>query len=168
MTEKSKIFCLIITLLSHHWITLTETKANFDVYAKSVKAVVDKEWVKDFKIEIKAKREKPGGVINVQGYLLQKFDENLLLQIQLFYRYGTIYHLYLIDYKRVEMCELVKTHRNFKYANPLADIVVAGLRKCCPQFNHECPYYPGYYNGSNIDVNGTVAPILPPIVPAGK
>lgn len=169
MTRIFQTLCLLLILMLNllNVIQSVERRANFDVFAKSVKSSFNKDWVSDFKLELKSKKEKPGGVVNVHGYLLQRIDE-VLVEIRLFYRYGTIYRTYLIDYKRIEGCELVKKKRSFKYSNPLADIAVVALKQCCPQFNHECPYYPGYYNGTNIDINGTIAPNLPPVVPAGK
>lgn len=117
-------------------------------------------------MEIKTKRTKLGGILNGHAYLLKQVDD-ILLDVRLFYRYGTIYHTYLLDYKEIEGCEILKVHRIVKYSNPLADLVVQGIKQCCPRFNHPCPYLPGYFNGT-VDINGTVAPYLPPVVPAGK
>lgn len=85
----------------------------------------------------------------------------------LFYRYGTIYRNYLFNYKQIEPCEIMKKHRSVKYSNLLADLVVKGVKYCCPMFNHECLYYPGFYYAYNIDINATISPLLPPVVPVG-
>lgn len=61
----------------------------------------------------------------------------------------------------------MKRQRNVKYSNYLADLARIQISKYWPQFDHECPFIPGWYNGSNIDANGTLAPLMPLVIPAG-
>lgn len=146
---------------------LAEAKINFDVFARSIKYTENKDYVKDLKIKLKPSREKPGGLINVEGTLIKQLD-GFFFDICLSYQYGTIFRTYLIDYKGVEVCELLKKERNFKYSNPLTDIFVMVIKNCCPVVYHECPFKPFHFDRKNIDVNETVAPRLPPVVPAGE
>lgn len=161
------IVAIVLGFLFHHLNLVNTTK--FNVYAKSVKYWVSKEWgnlSKTPKCGIKTTRKQPGGIAQCGGYLLKPVNFDMYGQVMLFYRYGTIYRNYLINYKAIQPCEFVRKHRTPKYSNPLADLVVAGIKDCCPQFNHECPYMPGWYNVS-ADINATIAPLLPPVIPAG-
>lgn len=144
--------------------------AKFDIYAKSMKIWYDKSWgyiPNPSQCRIRTTREIPTGYVSCEGYLLKRVDY-VYSDIKLYYKYGTIYRPYLIQFTKTQPCELMKKKRSVRYSNPLDDLILKGVKYCCPQFNHECPYYPGWYNSSFIDINATISPLLPPVVPAGQ
>lgn len=144
-------------------------QATVDIYIKDFKIWVLPEIasVNKTRCGFKTSRKYRTGLIFCEGRLLKRLDLAYVHFI-LSYKYGTVYRDYLINYKKIEVCGLMADHRNVKYSNPLADIARNAIKHCCPQFDHACPFLPGWYNGSNIDINGTFTPLLPPVVPAGE
>lgn len=143
--------------------------AKFDVFAKSFKYWFPKEWgnvSNPSQCRLRVTREHPTALVNCSGYLYKRIDY-VYIQFMLFYRYGTIYRNYLFNYAKLEPCEIMKKPRLPRYSNVLVDLILKGVKFCCPLFNHECPYYPGFYYAYNIDVNATISPLLPPVVPVG-
>lgn len=63
---------------------------------------------------------------------------------------------------------MIKKNPPIQYRNPLSRLVVKSVKDCLPIFSHECPYMPGFYGGIKLDINATVVPYLPPVVPVGK
>lgn len=159
------IFCIsyLTCLLLIHF---NDSKSTVDIFMKSMKVTTDPNYIKVRKCGFKTSRQIPTGLISCSGYLLKQLDYGYL-QVTLYYKYGTIYRQYLIHYKKIEICEFMKKERSVKYTNVLVDYSRKVISKCCPQFDHECPFLPRFYNGSKIDINGTVSPLLPPVVPAG-
>lgn len=168
MRKKVLIFCIFFVTFGFFVRLNYSRQATVDIYIKSLKIWHLKEVVSInmSRCGFKTSRKKPTGLVSCEGRLLKRID-SAYIQAKLFYQYGTIYREYLFNYKRIEVCDLMANKRNFKYSNPLADIARAVVKNCCPQFDHECPYLPGWYNATNIDINATLAPLFPPIVPAG-
>lgn len=159
---KMKLMIFLLLLLFN----LTYAEINFDLFAKSLKFTYTKDIARDVKCGFKPTRKFPGGIGNCRGYLLQNITGGYV-QLALFYKYGQIFRNYLINYPKLEPCEILKKQRSVEYSNPLADIVLRAWKKCCPLIYHECPFIPGWYAAVNVNINATVVPYLPPVVPAG-
>lgn len=160
-----KVFIVGIVFAALLYLACSEI--NFDVYAKSFKYSYHKDFARDVKCGFKTSRKYPGGLGNCQGFLKIPMDR-AYVELQLFYKYGQIFRNYLINYKKIEPCEMLKKNRSVKYSNPLADLVLAGWKQCCPLIYHECPFAAGWYGTVNQDINGSIVPFLPPVVPAGQ
>lgn len=110
-------------LLHFSFYKSTFSKSNFDLSAKSVKYSYNKDHYDYFNCEIKKTRKITTGIVNFAAYLRIPLT-GCFLDIHLFYRYGTIYHTYLIDKKGIEVCEIFKKweDRKVRYQNVLADL----------------------------------------------
>lgn len=144
----------------------TYSDIHFDVYGKSMKYSFSKDILSDVKCGFKTTKKFPGGIASCGGHLLQPFTGGYI-GIKLFYRYGTIFRNYLFDFPKVEPCEVLKITRIVTYSNPLADAVVSAAKKLAPLFFHECPFDAGWYGIINVDLNASIVPYLPPVIPAG-
>lgn len=169
MTKKNVYICLILVILTTFVGLNYSRQATVDIYMKSLKIWHLKEIasINMSRCGFKTTRKIRTGLLSCEGLLLKRLD-TCYLQVKLFYKYGTIYRDYLFNYKKIEVCDLMANKRNVKYSNPLADLARRAITNCCPQLDHECPYMTGWYNATNIDINGTFAPLLPPVVPAGE
>lgn len=141
-------------------------KAPVDFFAKSVKYSFNKTYASDVRCGFRTTRQFRGGLVNCQGYLNVPIY-GFFVQVIVFYKYGTVYRQYLINYPALEPCKMIKKYPPIEYRNPLSQLVIKSVKDNLPIFRHECPYMPGFYGGINIDVNATMVPYLPPVVPAG-
>lgn len=144
------------------------TKTTVDIYVKGTKFTFNEKYQRNMIFEVKTSRSKPAGLINFSVLQLRPLT-TAFVDINLFYRYGTIYRNYLFNKEGVELCELFKEMKDRKprYQNPLAELFRIGASLCSKQLAKGCPYPAGWYNVSSIDINGTISPLLPSIVPAG-
>lgn len=149
-------------------LTFEAMRSTVDLYVKGVKFTFNEKYQSNLKFVLKASRSKPTGLIQFSVFQLSPII-NILIDIHLFYRYGTIYRNYLIIKEGVELCELYKDMKDRKprYQNALAELFRLGTSLCSKQLSKGCPYPAGWYNLTNVDINGTISPLLPSIVPAG-
>lgn len=80
--------------------------------------------------------------------------------------YGTIYRPYLLDMDRINNCDGYQSQTKLS-KNVFNTVILDLIKKFYPSVVNDCPFQ-GYVGEVDMDLNATLAQVMPPILPRGN
>uniref|UniRef100_A0A336LW03 CSON006354 protein n=1 Tax=Culicoides sonorensis TaxID=179676 RepID=A0A336LW03_CULSO len=138
--------------------------AKFDVLTKGIKCYdVNKNYIVNYTCRIFSKKGTSGLVYG--NFYVKKVD-HVFLNMELQKRYTVTYRPWLLNFT-IDCCELIRNTNYHSWDNAAIRLIARVIKSVYPSVFKGCPYE-GRYESKKADLNATISPYFPPVMPTGQ